>query len=139
MKDYEPLTSVENQERRRARIVVIIIIVILVAIAAYLYWAFNPNRPVDYADIQEHFKYGSIGSEPANGIPYWIFKVMPDMFPEKLPGKGYASLGFIEEPGRDLPVGFSVRRVIVDRVGLNCGVCHTGTVRESPGSQPNKF
>jgi len=136
MKDYEPLTSVEIQERRRARIVVIIIIVILVAIAAYLYWAFNPNRPVDYADIQEHFKYGSIGSEPANGIPYWIFKVMPDMFPEKLPGKGYASLGFIEEPGKDLPVGFSVRRVIVDRVGLNCGVCHTGTVRENASSQP---
>ena len=136
MKDYEPLTSVEIQERRRARIVLIIIIVALIAIAAYLYWAFNPNRPVDYADIQEHFKYGSIGSEPANGIPYWIFKVLPDMFPEKLPGKGYASLGFIEEPGRDLPVGFSKRRVIVDRVGLNCGVCHTGTVRESVSSQP---
>src|SRR3954462_3907291 len=26
--------------------------------------AITRDRPVDYADIQEHFKYGSIGSEP---------------------------------------------------------------------------
>src|SRR5258705_6476051 len=136
MKDYDPPTPVEIRERKRIKIILLIILVILIAIAAYLYWAFNPNRPVDYADIQEHFKYGSIGSEPANGIPYWIFKVLPDMFPEKLNGKGYAALGFIEEPGRDLPIGFSKRRVIVDRVGLNCAVCHTGTVRDNANSQP---
>jgi mono/diheme cytochrome c family protein len=136
MKEYEPPTPVELSERKRIRNLLIVVLILLVVLAAWLYWAFNPNRPVDYADIQEHFKYGSIGSELANGIPYWIFKVLPDMFPEKLPGKGYASLGFIEEPGRDLPVGFSKRRVIFDRVGLNCGVCHTGTVRENPGSQP---
>ncbi|MEP6819882.1 MAG: cytochrome c [bacterium] len=136
MKDYEPPTPVEIRERKRIKIILLIILVILIAIAAYLYWAFNPNRPVDYADIQEHFKYGSIGSEPANGIPYWIFKVLPDMFPEKLGGKGYAALGFIEEPGKDLPIGFSKRRVIVDRVGLNCAVCHTGTLRDNANSQP---
>ena len=135
MKTHEPPTSVEIQERRRIQIALLVIVVGIVAVAAYFYWSFHPNRPVDYADITEHFKYGSIGSEPASGIPYWIFKVMPDMFPEKLPG-GYASLGLIEEPGRDLPIGFSKRRVIVDRVGLNCGVCHTGTVRETPSSQP---
>jgi len=135
MREHEPPTPVEVAERRRVRIVLLIILAIVVVIAAYLYWTFNPNRPVDYADIQEHFKYGSIGSEPANGIPYWIFKVLPDMFPEKLPGKGLASLGLIEEPGHDLPVGFSMRRVIVDRVGLNCGVCHTGTVRDTPTSE----
>src|SRR5215472_16084435 len=136
MKDQEPLTPVEQAEGRRARIVLLIVVLVLIAIAAYLYWAFNPNSPVDYADIQEHFKYGSIGSEPANGLPYWIFKVLPDMFPEKLHGKGYASLGILQEPGRDLPIGFSKRRVIIDRVGLNCAVCHTGTVRDTPQSQP---
>lgn len=136
MKDQDILTPVEKAERHRLNIFLLVIIVILLLVAGYLYWTFNPNRPVDYADIQEHFKYGSIGSEPMNGIPYWIFKVLPDMFPEKLPGQGYASLGLIEEPGRDLPVGFSVRRVIVDRVGLNCAVCHTGTVRDTPQSQP---
>jgi hypothetical protein len=136
MKTREPLTFVEIQELRRIRIVFVIIAVTIVATAAYFYWSFHPNRPVDYDEITEHFKYGSIGSEPANGLPYWIFKVMPDMFPEKLSGKGYASLGLIEEPGHDLPVGFSKRRVIIDRVGLNCGVCHTGTIRETPNSQP---
>jgi hypothetical protein len=136
MKTHEPPTSVEIQERRRIRIALIIVAAGIVAVTAYFYWSFHPNRPVDYAEITEHFKYGSIGSEPANGIPYWIFKVMPDMFPEKLRGQGYAALGLIEEPGRDLPIGFSKRRVIIDRVGLNCAVCHSGTVREAPNSQP---
>lgn len=134
MKDQDALTPVEQAERKRVNVFLIIVLILLVAAAVYLYWAFNPNRAVGYADIQEHFKYGSIGSEPANGIPYWIFKVLPDMFPEKLPGNGYASLGFVEEPGRDLPIGFSKRRVIVDRVGLNCAVCHTGTIRDTAQS-----
>ena len=132
--ETELLTTVEQYEQRRIRRVLLILIVVVIAIAAFAYWKFNPDRPVDYADITEHFKYGSIGSEHQSGIPYWIFKVLPDMFPEKLPGPGLASLGLIEEPGRDLPVGFSKRRVIVDRVGLNCGVCHTGTVRDTPES-----
>lgn len=139
MKTHEPPTSVEIQERRRVRIALIIVAVAIVGLAAYFYWSFHPNRPVDYAEITEHFKYGSIGSEPANGIPYWIFKVMPDIFPEKLRGQGYASLGLLEEPGHDLPIGFSKRRVIIDRVGLNCAVCHSGTVRETPNSQPTVF
>ena len=33
------------------------------------------------------------------------------MFPDKLPG-GYASLGFIWEPGRELPIGFSKKDVL---------------------------
>ncbi len=136
MRTHEPPTSVEIQERKRIRIALIIVAAAIIGTAAYFYWSYHPNRPVDYADITEHFKYGSIGSEPASGIPYWIFKVMPDMFADKLPGQGYASLGLLEEPGRDLPIGFSKRRVIVDRVGLNCAVCHSGTVRETPSSQP---
>jgi hypothetical protein len=111
-------------------------LVVLVLLVAGL-WAlrtFAPNRPVDYVNIDEHFRYGSIGSEPANGIPYWIWKVMPALCDDKLPGPGYESLGFIVEEGRDRPIGFSVRRVYVDRVGLNCAVCHTGTVRETPDS-----
>ncbi len=134
MKEQDALTPVEQEERKRVNVVLIVLGVVLLFIGLWAWWTFNPNRAVDYSDIQEHFKYGSIGSEPDNGIPYWIFKVLPDMFPEKLPGRGYASLGFIEEPGRDLPVGFSKRRVIFDRVGLNCAVCHTGTIRDTPQS-----
>lgn len=96
---------------------------------------FGNNGPVRYADINDHFKYGSIGSEIANGIPYWIWKALPAVFPDKLPGKGYESLGFLSEPGQDLPIGFSKRHILVDRVGLNCAICHTGTVRATPDSQ----
>jgi hypothetical protein len=108
-----------------------------IAVAAFfLVWPSISNGVVDYPDIRDHFKYGSIGSEPANGIPYWIWKVLPELFADKLPGKGYASLGFIQEEGQDRPVGFSNRTVFIDRVSLNCGVCHTGSVRDSPGAAP---
>src|SRR5688572_25149210 len=90
------------------------------------------NGAVDYPNIDDHFKYGSIGSEPANGIPFWIWKALPELFADKLPGKGYESLGFIQEEGHDRPIGFSKRRVFIDRVSLNCAVCHTGSVRETP-------
>jgi hypothetical protein len=123
-----------------------IVFVTFFLVLGTLYWKFDPNRPVDYADVEEHFKYGSIGSDNLfNGIPYWVWKVLPDMFPDKLPGKGYASLGFIEEGdhhngarhGR--PIGFSMRRSGIDLVGLNCAVCHTGTLRERPESLPRVY
>lgn len=105
-----------------------------VAVAIFFLFSVVSNSPVDYANIEDHFKYGSIGSEPVNGVPYWIWKVLPELFPDKLPAKGYESLGFIAEPNKDLPIGFSKRRVFIDRVGLNCAVCHTGTLREKQSS-----
>jgi mono/diheme cytochrome c family protein len=105
---------------------------VVLLLGMFLFLRFVPERPVLYDDIADHFKYGSIGSEPANGLPYWVWRVLPEMFPEKLPGKGYESLGFIYEPGRELPVGVSQRRVQgLDRVWLNCAVCHTSTIRDS--------
>ena len=137
MREREPLTVVEQAERRRVGALALVLIALVALVASYFFWKYFADTPVDYADIDEHFKYGSIGSEPANGIPYWIWKVLPDMFPEKLPrrgGTGYENFGLIQEPGRDTPIGMSVRRVIVDRVGLNCALCHTGTVRDAPGA-----
>lgn len=138
MIDQERETAVELAERQRNEKIFLVIIALLALFVTYLFWKFVPDAPVDYADINEHFKYGSIGSEPVNGLPYWVWKVLPDMFPEKLPaqGKGYEAFGLIQEPDRETPIGFSVRRVYIDRVGMNCAICHTGTVRESPQSQP---
>ena len=67
--------------------------------------------PVDYANDIEHFKYGSIGSDTpeGTGIPYWIWRAMPDVCPDLLLG-GYASLGVVLETGMDRPIGFSKRR-----------------------------
>ena len=73
---------------------------------------------------------------PVGGVlpPYLIFKTLPAICPEKLPG-GYASLGLIFEPGHDLPIGVSRRRRLgLDQVGVNCAACHTGTVRTSAGA-----
>ncbi|MGE3501434.1 MAG: hypothetical protein AB7H19_06240, partial [Porticoccaceae bacterium] len=113
-------------------------LVILAGIAAlYAALRFLPDRPVTYADPVEHFKYGSLGGERNLGFPYWLFAVLPEVCPDLLPGKGYASLGFTFEPGHDLPVGMSRRRQMgIDRVFLNCAVCHTSTVRTSPEAEP---
>ncbi len=82
----------------------------------------------------EHFKYASVGIEAEEGVPYWIWQVLPRMFPDKLPGPGgYASLGILWEPGRELPIGFAKRSVLgSDRVAVNCAFCHTATYRTSP-------
>lgn len=138
MSNQESETVVEIAERRRNEKIFLVIIALFALFATYLFWKYVPDAPVDYADINEHFKYGSIGSEQVNGLPYWVWKVLPDMFPEKLPvpGKGYEAFGLIQEPNRETPIGFSVRRVYIDRVGMNCAICHTGTVRETPQSQP---
>ena len=94
-------TEVERHERKRNEKIFLVILIVLAAVGSYFFWKYVPDAPVDYADINDHFKYGSIGSEPANGPPYWIWKVLPDMFPEKLPvqGKGYEGFGLIQEPG----------------------------------------
>ncbi len=69
-------------------------LLILAAIAAlYAALRFLPDRPVTYADPVEHFKYGSLGGERNMGFPYWLFAVLPEVCPDLLPGKGYASLG----------------------------------------------
>ena len=98
------------------------------------------DRPQSHEEITEHFKYGSIGSEPGVSLlrpvggvlpPYAVFTALPSICRDRLPG-GYASLGFIFEEGRDLPIGVSRRRRLgIDHVGLNCAVCHTGTVRDA--------
>ena len=120
-------------------------LVVLVVVAIWVIGSLRADQPVTYADITEQFKYGSIGSEPGVSLlqpvggvlpPYWIFRALPSICSDKLPG-GYASLGFVVEPGHDLPIGVSRRRRLgIDHVGLNCAVCHTGTVRESPTAQP---
>jgi len=114
-------------------------------VALWVVAALRTDRPVVHDDIVEHFKYGSIGSEPGVSLlrpvggvlpPYAVFRALPSLCRDRLPG-GYASLGFIFEEGRDLPIGVSRRRRQgIDHVGLNCAVCHTGTVREAPDAPP---
>ena len=57
--------------------------VVLLA-TGYAAYRLLPNRAVSYADIEEHFKYGSTGAEVNLGIPYWIWQAAPLVCAESL-------------------------------------------------------
>jgi hypothetical protein len=132
----EDLTPVEQGGRSMAAWTVAILALLAYVLVLFFFRRFNPDFPVIYTDIREHFKYGSIGGEMVNGLPYWIWKVLPEMFPEKLPapGNGYAAFGFVFQPGNEIPIGLARRKIYIDRVGMNCAICHTGTVRDAASS-----
>jgi hypothetical protein len=131
-----------NRRRRTRRVATAIVIVVLTAgVFGYVAW-YNLFRevPQSFSSPEEYFKYGSVGIEQAEGLPYWIWLVLPRMFPEKLPDRGgYASLGIVWEEGNEMPVGFSKKTVGVDRVAINCAFCHTATLRNSPFDVPTIF
>lgn len=120
--------------------IILLVLFVLAVIGGYLGWdrgfrvKDDPERDsLVNASPEARFKYGSIGAENDAGIPYWIFYVLPRMFPEKLPGPGgYASLGVPWEQGQELPVGFSKKTIGFPRVANNCAVCHTTTYRSKP-------
>lgn len=123
--------------KHKCKVLIYVSVALALLLSLYFLYRFNIDSPVEYSQDDDHFKYGSTGGERVSGIPYWIWKALPELFPEHLPGKGYESLGFIFEPGRDLPIGVSKRNVMgLDRVFLNCGVCHVGTYRKTPQSEP---
>ncbi len=133
MSDLDRLSPVEQVMARHRRWRWILVLIV-VAVLAYWLVAVNQyvvayNRPLD------HFTRGSIGSETANGLPTLVFKALPVMYADRMGPGGWRHFGLLyEEPGdgagNDLPLGFS-RRVVtgVERVWLNCSVCHIGTYR----------
>jgi RoxA-like, cytochrome c-like len=133
--DLTAVDYVERAESRKGIIALGVIVVLAVITLSFVLQISRINRPVDYANDEMYFRYGSIGSD-VEGVPYWIFRVMPEICPTDLSG-GYASLGVIQEPGMLTPIGFSLRRVgPVDIVGPNCALCHTASVRATPASEP---
>lgn len=105
--------------------------------AATAIWALMVPAPAAQPSIEEQFKYGSIGAEDQEGIPYWIWQVLPRVFADKLPPGGYGALGLIWEPDHDTPIGFAKKSVWgVQRVAINCAFCHTQRVRATASSAP---
>jgi hypothetical protein len=134
-----------NPERRAKWIRIGVIAVIVLALGGWAAWYnFFRTEPQDAwvnENLRNHFLYGSIGQESIEGIPYWIFVVLPKVFPEYLPAPGgYASLGMSWEPGpgvpgkppHELPMGVTTKVVGFKRVGLNCAFCHVTRLRLSP-------
>lgn len=134
--------------RTTRRVVRWLLLLLILLVVGLLARRFTLDRPVDYEDVVEQFKYGSIGSEPGGSLleaaggllpPEPIFAVLPQICADRLPG-GYAQLGFLFEEGHHLPIGVSRRfRLGFDQVGLNCAVCHTGTVRDNADSTPRIY
>ena len=64
-------------------------------------------------DDDSFFNHGSIGNEATQGIPYWIWRVLPDVFSDYLPqgpdstAHDWTAFGFYWDKGSELPIGFS--------------------------------
>ena len=120
----------------KKKIIIGLLIVVAIVVVIGLIGS-RPGAPETHADIVSHFKYGSVGTEGRVGLPYWIWRVLPDVFPDKLPnrpGQGYERLGFVSEgEGHDRPIGTTYQADRVPLVGLNCATCHVGTVRYERG------
>lgn len=144
----------KNPQRRKKLIRLAIILgVVLVILGWFTWYSFFRTLPQDAwveANLRNHFLYGSIGQEGIEGIPYWIYIVLPKIFPENLPAPGgYAALGMSWEPGPatsdstppyELPMGVTKKTIGFARVGLNCAFCHVSRVRLSPEqSIPNYY
>ncbi len=132
----------EPRWKRRFLYLFALAVLLPASLALWLVGRFGSDVPVDYVDPVEHFKYGSTGGEHEMGFPYWIWRALPEVCGHYLPGRGYQSLGMLYEKNpdgslKDLPVGTSKRRYQgVDRVFVNCAVCHTSTVRSAPDAPP---
>lgn len=98
-------------------------------------WILQTNGDEPFGDTQ--FKYRSIGTERGAGLPYWVYYVLPMLFPEKLPGiGGYASFGLPWEQGVEMPIGLTKVTIGYPRVGFNCALCHTTRYRERLADAP---
>jgi hypothetical protein len=132
-----------DTHRKARRVwILIIVLVVLAAAGGLLWWKLFREVPQQLADgsIEEAFKYGSIGAENDQGIPFWIWLLMPKMFPEYLPRPGgYAALGFVWERGHETPIGFSTKTIGFPRVAINCAFCHTAAVRRAGEATPHVY
>ena len=125
----------------RTIVTLAVILVLLVGVGGYGAW-YNLVRevPTYYESAEDHFKYGSIGTENAEGVPYWVWLVLPRLFPEYLPGSGgYTSLGLTWEEGQETPIGISKKTIGFPRQGITCALCHHATVRDNPKDKPTTF
>jgi mono/diheme cytochrome c family protein len=122
-------------------LIVAVLAVLALAGGLFAYDHFFREEPAPYfASDEEHFLYGSIGTEAEQGVPYWVWLVLPRVFPEHLPRPGgYASLGFLDVDGHEMPIGFSKVTVGFPRVGINCAVCHAASLRAKPTDPPTIY
>jgi hypothetical protein len=95
----------------------------------------RPPAPAFQSD-EDHFLFGSVGASNDTGVPYWIWLVLPRVFPEHLPAPGgYPTLGIGWKEGQEMPVGLTKGDRGDHLVAINCAMCHT-TVEMRPSLPP---
>jgi hypothetical protein len=129
-----------NRTKRRIRVTLVLLCLLAIG-SGVMYWhKFNRDVPQPAwitATARDNFLYGSTGAEHDAGIPYWIWLVLPRIFPEYLPYPGgYAALGMTWEESKEMPAGFSKKTVGYVRVAANCALCHAASYRASVDAIP---
>ena len=130
-----------NDHHTNKRRLTIVLLVLLSMAAVFVYWhkLFREVAQPSWiaASARDNFLYGSTGAEREAGIPYWIWLVLPRIFPEYLPYPGgYVAVGMTWEEGREMPAGFSKKTVGYVRVAANCALCHASSFRSDPNAIP---
>jgi hypothetical protein len=98
------------------------------------------------------FRYAAIGTEAGGGIPYWVFRALPRMFPDRFGPSGDWSKFGLRDPDdteyyasyHDLPRGVVLTTpeanlagnrvdLALQVVAFNCATCHRGEYLDSQG------
>jgi hypothetical protein len=133
-----------NNSSKNRNILIVVVVLVMLAVAGIATW-YKMFREVPQpgwitADQRDNFLYGSTGAEDTAGVAYWIWLVLPRIFPEYMPGPGgYAALGFSWEETNEMPVGFSKKTVGYVRVAGNCAICHAYSRPNGPDDAPTVF
>lgn len=123
--------------RRKLKAVGLTLLVLVLLVGPFIWYQLFRVVPVTFAANAALFKYGSVGVEEANGMPYWVWRVLPTVFPDKVgDDDGYRAFGFLWEPGEETPIGLPRMTVGFSRLGINCGLCHIGSYRSSEIASP---
>jgi len=136
---FSPRGSAWSLRARWGFAAVVTAVVTWIGMLAYYKLARPLPQVLRDASAEERFKYGSIGAEPNEGFPFYVWDVLPEVFADLLPTPtrnidapvGYEAFGAIVEPGRPAPIGFSIKTEGFPRVAINCAACHTASYRET--------
>ena len=115
--------------KRNILVITGIILALGVTFTAYQFWLHLARKgpPAIFEQPEMQFKYGAVGLK--QGFPYYLWVVMPEVFPDLLPRPGgWEVFGLIDE-GRGYPVGFAKQTVGYPGLTPNCALCHTGQYR----------
>src|ERR1700686_4192587 len=66
-----------NLSHTRRKILCLLVIAVVLVVVALVAWRFTADRPVDSSSDADHFKYGSIGSEPGGPPSLAIGVLLP--------------------------------------------------------------